>query len=103
MSTYITHRPQGMVRSVVIRTELSQQRASKRAILREPARPYTISPQDVADEKHLSRSKPYPNKGLAEAGRRLDRDLRRVSRMETASLVANEDFDAMKREQEVAA
>lgn len=106
MSTYITTRPVGLTRDIVVRTEASRQRASRRAVLKTP----TFSPlngpvrsaQEVADEKHLSRSKPYPNKGSGEAGRRFDREQKRLNALESASLNACAEFDAEKIAQEAA-
>jgi hypothetical protein len=70
MTTYVQIKPPGYDRAIVVRTEESRQRASKRAVLRTPNFIVKQSAQDVADEKHLSRSKPYPNKGRKEAERR---------------------------------
>lgn len=71
MTTYTTKRPQGLTRDIVVRTEESRQRAANRAVLRSPSRPLVYDPQDIAREKFLSRSKPYPNKGKREQARRL--------------------------------
>lgn len=77
MTTYISIKPPGYTRSIVVRTEESRQRASRRAVLRTPTfNPLLGQPrsaQDVADETHLSRSKQYPNKGSREAERRVRR------------------------------
>jgi hypothetical protein len=71
MTTYVQIRPPGYDHSIVVRTEESRQRASRRAVLKSPNFIAKMTAQDVADEKHLSRSKPYPNKGRNEAARRL--------------------------------
>jgi hypothetical protein len=73
MTTYVTKKPPGYTRSIVVRTEESRQRAANRAVLRVPSfNPLkdVRSAQNVADEKKLSRSKEYPNKGRKEAARR---------------------------------
>jgi hypothetical protein len=71
MTTYVQVKPPGYDRAIVVRTEESRQRASMRAVQRAKTFPIRFTAQDVADEKHLSRSKPYPNKGRNEAARRL--------------------------------
>lgn len=71
MTTYVTKRPPGYAKSIVMRTEESRQRASKRAILRTPDFVPRTTAQEVADEKKLSRSKEYPRKGANEVSRRL--------------------------------
>jgi hypothetical protein len=71
MTTYVQVKPPGYDRAIVVRTEESRQLASKRAVLKTPNFIVKRTAQDVADEKHLSRSKPYPNKGRNEAARRL--------------------------------
>jgi hypothetical protein len=73
MTTYVQIRPPGYGHSIVVRTEESRQRASKRAVLKTPNFIVKHTAQDIADEKHLSRSKPYPKKGRNEAARRLRR------------------------------
>lgn len=55
----------------VLRTEFSIARAEIRKVWRTPERPLTIDPQDRADEKWLSRSREYPNKGVNERRRRV--------------------------------
>lgn len=75
MATYITKRPVGLTRDIVVRTEESRQRASRRAVLKtptfDPRRGPIRTAQEVADETHLSRSKPYFEKGKREAERRV--------------------------------
>jgi hypothetical protein len=82
MSTYITKRPVGLTRDIVVRTEESRQRASHRAMLKtptfDPKKGPVRSAQDVADETHLSRSKPYFEKGKREAERRVRQMNRRL-------------------------
>jgi hypothetical protein len=73
MTTYVQVKPPGYDRAIVVRTEESRQRASKRAILKTPNFTERFTAQEIANEKHLSRSKPYPNKGRNEAERRLRR------------------------------
>jgi hypothetical protein len=102
--TYTTKKLPGYVRQIVVRTEESRQRAALRAVHRAPSfnalKGTPVSAQDIADEKHLSRSKEYPNKGRAEAERRCEREAIRLARLERAHLSACEDFDAMKVAQE---
>jgi hypothetical protein len=71
MTTYVTKKPAGYTRSIVVRTEESRQRAAHRAVLRTPSFIPRMSAQDAADEQKLSRSKEYPNKGNGERARRV--------------------------------
>jgi hypothetical protein len=77
MTTYVQVKPPGYERAIVVRTEESRQRASKRAILKTPNFTERFTAQEIANEKHLSRSKPYPNKGRNEIA---ERRLRRMYR-----------------------
>lgn len=54
----------------VIRTEHSRQMKDRRDVLKADTTRYTRTAQEVADERHLSRSKEYPNKGRKESERR---------------------------------
>jgi hypothetical protein len=72
MTTYVGIRHIGQKQTTVVRTEESRRRASHRAVLRTPDFVPKFSAQEVADEKNLSRSKPYPNKGRREAARRVE-------------------------------
>lgn len=54
----------------VIRTARSEFLKERRAVLQADATKYLYSAQEKADEKWLSRSKPYDNKGKKEAARR---------------------------------
>lgn len=107
MPTYITKRPVGLTRDIVVRTDESRQRASRRAVLRtptfDPLKGPVRSAQDVADEMHLSRSKPYFEKGKREAARRFEREQRRMLKLESRHLQTCADFDAEKIEQEAEA
>lgn len=104
MSTYITKRPVGLTRDIVVRTEESRQRASRRAVLKtptfDPMKGPPRSAQEVADETHLSRSKQYFEKGKGEAERRFLREQKRLNGLESSSLQACADFDAEKIAQE---
>jgi hypothetical protein len=73
MTTYVQIRPPGYDHSIVVRTEESRRRASLRAVHKASSFPVRFTAQEIADEKHLSRSKPYPKKGRNEAARRLRR------------------------------
>ncbi len=57
----------------VIRTAKSMELAERRAVLQADTTKYRFEAQEKTDEKWLSRSKPYPNKGRQEAARRLAR------------------------------
>lgn len=56
----------------VVRTAGSMERKEKRDVAKEPRYPLAGKhPQETADERWLSRSKPYFNKGVNEAARRV--------------------------------
>jgi hypothetical protein len=71
MTTYVQIRPPGYDHSIVVRTEESRQRASRRAVLKSPNFIAKMTAQEAADEKHLSRSKAYMDIGKRERDRRL--------------------------------
>lgn len=62
-----------IVNGHLCRTSQSMSLESRRVIKETDTTKYKYSAQEIADEKHLSRSKPYPNKGAQEAARRLAR------------------------------
>jgi hypothetical protein len=53
------------------RTAFSVLRGELRKVWRTDTTKYKFTAQEKADEKWLSRSRPYPNKGVNEAKRRL--------------------------------
>ena len=57
----------------IVKTARSMYLAERRAVAKADTTKYFFSAQEKADEKWLSRSRPYQNKGRQEAARRLAR------------------------------